>query len=622
MPIKVGCQCGQWFAAPDELAGTSVPCPTCAKPIAIGGARKAPAAAPRPAVQPAARPSAAAVVVTCACGQSYKAPETLRGQQLPCPSCGRSIPIPAGQTPARPAAAPTAFARPGGLDALGSSDPLADPLMSASLSGSPMAGLPASDPLGRPLPQYGQTLGRPNYAAAGDGPNWVIIGSIGGVAAVLLIMVIAIVATSFSGGGSTPVAAATVPTPNQNPPTTPAAPQAAPATPTAQASPATSTNTAAPTVSTTPTTPTAAPAAGTPPPGEFGSQPPVPGTPGIAGGPPGTGGIPVAAGMPPIPGATAGLPPPMGVGTPGAGGFGTGPVSVPGVGGPGGLAGGRPGAPAVGGTSQPGSGNTGTKTTDIVRIIPRNDPNSAFETPATVVPNVKGLATGLPIWHGDPKAKLIGVFKVGDVEKATNIQAHYSWMHNILPFIGHQATYDKFDLAKPLHDNVNFKFGAILIPEFLLPGDKRQRWEGYPFDEFALTHFVGMAGIEDSRNVVAGKLPRTDPRAGIFGYDKIAAMSEITDGTSSTIMVIGNGELANPWVMGGGATIRGARQPYFDKLTGFGSRGKGGPVAIMADGSIRMINTNVDPAVFRAMCTMHGADTVDLNAAAPTTTLE
>lgn len=252
----------------------------------------------------------------------------------------------------------------------------------------------------------------------------------------------------------------------------------------------------------------------------------------------------------------------------------------------------------------------------MVKIIPRGDPKGAYDTPDKVTPNPKGFGEVLPRWHADGKAKLVGVFKVGDATRTTT-QAHYSWMHNLLPFMGHQETYDKFDLTKPLHDNANIKFGAILVPEYLVPGNPRQRWEGYPFEHFALTHYVGMSGIEDARNVVAGKFDRTDPRAGVFGYDRIAAPSEITDGTSNTIMVIGIGELANPWVMGGGATIRGARQPYFDKLSGFASHGQNGPITIMADGSIRLISSNIDPAVFRAMCTIHGAESVDLQAAAP-----
>jgi hypothetical protein len=79
-------------------------------------------------------------------------------------------------------------------------------------------------------------------------------------------------------------------------------------------------------------------------------------------------------------------------------------------------------------------------------------------------------------------------------------------------------------------------------------------------------------------------------------------------------MIIGTGEVVGPWVQGGGSTIRGARQPYFDKLTGFGSRGLQSPGAyvMFADGSARVISASIDPEVFKAMCTMHGAEQVDM----------
>jgi hypothetical protein len=123
-----------------------------------------------------------------------------------------------------------------------------------------------------------------------------------------------------------------------------------------------------------------------------------------------------------------------------------------------------------------------------------------------------------------------------------------------------------------------------------------------------------MSGVEDGRNVVAAALPRSDPRAGVFGYDEIARPEAITDGQSQTIMLIGNGRLAGPWVQGGGSTIRGAREPYFDSLSGFGSQGleSRGTYVLFADGSARIISADIDPAVFRALCTIHGGEAVDL----------
>ena len=37
----------------------------------------------------------------------------------------------------------------------------------------------------------------------------------------------------------------------------------------------------------------------------------------------------------------------------------------------------------------------------------------------------------------------------------------------------------------------------------------------------------------------------------------------------------------------------------------------------MADGSTRFIPADIDPTVFRAMCTIHGSESVDISAIGP-----
>ena len=225
------------------------------------------------------------------------------------------------------------------------------------------------------------------------------------------------------------------------------------------------------------------------------------------------------------------------------------------------------------------------------------------------------LPAAVQSWHTDEKFRRRGVIRVGDAETQ---YGHYSWMTQLLPFVGHQKEYDQINFNQGLLYGDNLQVGASVIPAFLNPLDDRQKWKGYPLQGLALTHFVGMSGVEDARNVVAATLPRSDPRAGVFGYDEVASPAEITDGTSQTIMVIGSGTMANPWIMGGGGTVRGAREPYFDKVSGFGTRNlpQAGALTIMADGSVRFISANVDPVAFRSMCTIHGSDSVDLERSA------
>jgi hypothetical protein len=112
MPIKVTCQCGQSFAAKDELAGKTVKCPKCTKPLKIpeaGPRVAAPTAAATPqraAPQPipqqagpqqprAPQPGLGGSLPSAASAASLF-DEAGIGQAaagtLPCPSCGAALP--------------------------------------------------------------------------------------------------------------------------------------------------------------------------------------------------------------------------------------------------------------------------------------------------------------------------------------------------------------------------------------------------------------------------------------------------------------------------------------------------------------------------------------------------
>lgn len=226
------------------------------------------------------------------------------------------------------------------------------------------------------------------------------------------------------------------------------------------------------------------------------------------------------------------------------------------------------------------------------------------------------VSASMNFWSNQTDGNPRGVRKVKDMP----IVGGYSWMTELLPFIGHAELYGGLDFEKSwITHPENYRIAGTVIPQFLNPAADTAKWQGYPYNGLGLTHFVGMSGVEDGPNVVAAALNRNDPRAGFFGYDDIAKPREITDGAGKTIMLIGSGRLAGPWIQGGGATIRGAREPYFDELSGFQSPGLKTPgcVVLFADGSSREISANIDPAVFRAMCTIHGGETVDIPSGQP-----
>jgi hypothetical protein len=221
------------------------------------------------------------------------------------------------------------------------------------------------------------------------------------------------------------------------------------------------------------------------------------------------------------------------------------------------------------------------------------------------------LNNAFRLWETEKPDRLIGTKKIRNLP----IRAGYSWMTELLPYVGHGDLYNGINFEKSWTDAINIQTAFTVIPAFLNPADSRSTWDGYPFPGMALSHFAGMSGVEDRRNVVAAELPRSDPRAGIFGYDRIARNEEITDGTSQTIMIVGTGAVVAPWIQGGGATIRGVRQNAFDVQSGVGSKGlsKPGTYVLFADGSARIISADIDPAVFKSLCTMHGAEEIDMN---------
>lgn len=211
-----------------------------------------------------------------------------------------------------------------------------------------------------------------------------------------------------------------------------------------------------------------------------------------------------------------------------------------------------------------------------------------------------------------PEQPIVGMRRVPEVEMEL---FQYSWMTELLPYLGQEDNYRKLDFTKTWADGANNEVTRVEVPAFLNAGDGRSRWEGYPFLGMALTHYVGMSGVEIKRNDVAATFSREDPKAGVFGYDAIAKLEDITDGASQTIAILGAGELLSPWIQGGGATIRGAREPYFNEFTGFSSKGLATPgvQVLLADGSVKTVSKDIDPKVFAAMCTIRGADSVDLS---------
>jgi Protein of unknown function (DUF1559) len=121
--------------------------------------------------------------------------------------------------------------------------------------------------------------------------------------------------------------------------------------------------------------------------------------------------------------------------------------------------------------------------------------------------------------------------------------------------------------------------------------------------------YIGIAGLGKD----AAYLKKGDPKAGVFGYNRVTTLGDITDGTSCTMMVAETSLLHAPWTSGGEATVRGldeTRAPYIGPGRQFGGNHSHSALVLLADGSVRRFRATIPDKVFEALATIAGGETL------------
>jgi prepilin-type processing-associated H-X9-DG protein len=184
-----------------------------------------------------------------------------------------------------------------------------------------------------------------------------------------------------------------------------------------------------------------------------------------------------------------------------------------------------------------------------------------------------------------------------------------SWMAGIVPYLGEGKSVRTFenlanrlDLTRAWNDPAN---AAVLqTPLRLVQCPATPDFD--PRRTPTPTSYVGLAGIDPE----ALALPRTSPRAGVFGYDRGVAQEEMTAGTAQTMMVVETAWQNGPWLASGPATARGL-DPSVEQYIGpgrpFGGLHTGGMNVLWGDSSVRWVSDQVDPRVFRRQATLSGS---------------
>ncbi len=130
--------------------------------------------------------------------------------------------------------------------------------------------------------------------------------------------------------------------------------------------------------------------------------------------------------------------------------------------------------------------------------------------------------------------------------------------------------------------------------------------EGFP-----TSHYVGVAGV----GADAAELPKSHPRAGVFGYDRRTTREDIQDGTSNTLLVVGVQDHPPAWASGTGSVRGLTAEPYLGGPDHLGTGQADGMLVLMADGSVKFLSKATDPKVMRRMAAM--ADGLPLDPKVP-----
>ncbi|MBM3983301.1 MAG: hypothetical protein FJ304_24125, partial [Planctomycetes bacterium] len=221
-----------------------------------------------------------------------------------------------------------------------------------------------------------------------------------------------------------------------------------------------------------------------------------------------------------------------------------------------------------------------------------------------------------------------------------------SLFHELLPHLGRGDLAARVDARRewyafergPADPRAPDKPGPIVVdnlspagewvPELLVPYYPQSAWRASspfaPDHAFGATNYVAVAGCGLNIARANPDAPDYKDKVGITGYGWGSKPEDVKDGLSNTIYMLQTPPgLQQPWIAGGGATVRGLDEDdpmaafKYDHPDGRGGR-KSGTYALMADGSVRWLPADIDKEVFLALGTRAGGEKLgDLNTAAP-----
>ncbi len=176
-----------------------------------------------------------------------------------------------------------------------------------------------------------------------------------------------------------------------------------------------------------------------------------------------------------------------------------------------------------------------------------------------------------------------------------------SWIVATIPFVEGTILFNKMEEEKAWDAEEN-RYLALTDVKLL-------QCPAYPerpsVSTLAPSDYLGIAGV--GADAIA--LPAENSRAGFFGYERSIKMEDLKDRTGSVLIIAETSEASGAWTAAGTPTTRGLLpndSAYIGAGGQFGGNHRGGANVAFVDGSVRLIEKSIDPAVWEAMATLSG----------------
>jgi prepilin-type processing-associated H-X9-DG protein len=222
--------------------------------------------------------------------------------------------------------------------------------------------------------------------------------------------------------------------------------------------------------------------------------------------------------------------------------------------------------------------------------------------------NLRRIGLAVNLYHDDKQHRHFpaGTVLVPELDPDRRL----SWMVEVLPYMesepgaGTPASrrrgeelYGQFDLKKSWDNPVNQEAVKEAVPWYVCPAGRSLAPAGS-----GLTTYVGIGGLGTD----AAKLPKTDPRAGFFGYDRVISRDDVTRGAAETMIVTERDHNLGTWSRGGPGTVAAVdpeAQPYVPRQ--FGGLHPHGANVLFADSHVNFISDRANPLVWEEQCRIH-----------------